>query len=70
MPPRKKEETPAEQSVEQPAKAARPYMSEGVRQDLAAYGEAGDPATGGRFKRDEETGRVTYTDRAGKVTAL
>lgn len=50
--------------------AAKPFLSEGVRHELDMVGKVGDPATGGVFERDKETGKVTHTDRAGNVTEL
>jgi hypothetical protein len=47
-----------------------PFLSEGVRGDLAAWGKATDPATGGTFASDPDTAKVTFTDRAGNVTEL
>lgn len=41
-----------------------PVMSAGVASDLAMQGWAGDPATGGMWRRDAETGETTYTPRS------
>jgi hypothetical protein len=51
------------------AEPAKPFLSEGVRVDLEQHGKATDPATGGVFEMDD-SGAVTFTDRAGKVTEL
>ncbi len=57
-------------AIDEPAPPARPFLSEGIRQELEMFGKAGDPATGGKFEMDKETGKVTYIDRAGNVTEL
>lgn len=58
---------PATAEEDQP----RPFMSEGVRQDLEIHGKATDPATGAALEKDPDTGMVTATDRAtGKVRSL
>lgn len=50
--------------------APRPFLSEGVRQDLEIHGKAVDPATGNPLEMDKDTGRVTVTDKrtGGKRT--
>jgi hypothetical protein len=47
-----------------------PFLSEGVRQDLLTFGQATDPATGGVFKRDEDSGSVTFTPKRRNRPAL
>ncbi len=42
---------------------ARPFISEGVRQDLEIHGTVIDPATGSVLELDRETGTVTVTPR-------
>lgn len=59
-----------EPAAAEPARPVQPFMSEGMRHDLETVGWAVDPTTGGKFERDKETGKVTYTDRAGNVTEL
>jgi hypothetical protein len=41
-----------------------PVMSAGVASDLAMQGWAGDPGSGGMWRRDPETGEDAYTPRA------
>jgi hypothetical protein len=41
-----------------------PFISAGVASDLEMQGWAGDPATGGIFRKDAETGEITFTPRA------
>jgi hypothetical protein len=46
-------------------------MNEGARAELEERGSAVDAATGGIFKKDAESGEVTFTDRAtGKETKV
>lgn len=53
------------EAAEQP-KAPRPFMSEGMRQDLVTSGHAADPVSGARYTLDREAGVVTITDRSGE----
>lgn len=41
-----------------------PFISAGVMSDLEMQGWAGDPTTGGIFRKDAESGEITYTPRA------
>lgn len=68
----KPDEAAAEPRKDEVAAAAppKPFLSEGVRLELEQSGKAGDPVTGGVFEKDPDTGQITYTDRAGKVTEL
>lgn len=54
---------PEASTVDVEPAAERPFMSAGVASDLAMQGWAGDPTTGGIFRRDAETGEVTFTPR-------
>jgi hypothetical protein len=54
---------PDEAAVEQP------FISAGVASDLEMQGWAGDPTTGGMFRKDED-GVVTFTPREGKTITL
>jgi hypothetical protein len=49
-------------------KADAPVMSAGVASDLEMGNSTVDPATGGVWERDPETGRTTHTSRTGEVT--
>lgn len=40
-----------------------PFLSAGVASDLDMKGWAGDPASGGMFRKDLETGEITYEPR-------
>lgn len=49
------------------AKEARPFISEGVRQDLEIHGKAVDPVTGNTLELNGD--KVTVTDRrTGETT--
>lgn len=53
--------------IEQRLEAAeRVVLSAGVASDLEQQGWAGDPATGGIFRKDRETGVITFEPRGGK----
>ncbi len=65
-PPAEPEQTP-EKAAGEPG---HPFMSEGVRGELETWGRAVDPATGGVFDLDKDTGKVTFTDRSGNVVDL
>lgn len=75
MPPRKRAAAPvaAEQNAAAeatPERSAAPVMSAGVASDLDMFGSTVDPATGGTWVRNPETGKTTHTSRTGEVTEL
>jgi hypothetical protein len=45
-----------------------PFMSEGVRQDLMHTAEVLDPMSGGVFRRDTESGKISFTPKGGGET--
>lgn len=59
------DEPEALEAVDEPERAAEPlpFISAGVASDLEMQGWAGDPTTGGIFRKDAETGEITYTPR-------
>lgn len=59
-------EPPMAEVVTEPEPAkVRPFMSEGMRQDLETSGYAADPVSGARYTLDREANVVTVHDRSG-----
>jgi hypothetical protein len=54
----------AQDAAPAPAKP-RPFLSEGMRQDLEQWGRATDPVTGAVFVLDADTGEVTVAEQPG-----
>lgn len=49
-----------------PTPLVPPFMSEGVRQDLQHATEVIDPMSGGTFRRDPDSGAITFRSKTGE----
>lgn len=62
--PAEPDESTAAEPEESTVDESLPFISAGVASDLEQRGWAGDPATGGMFRKDAKTGKITYTPRS------